>query len=33
VPSLEAFARGLPAYVLRAERLDGELWEIRLAPL
>jgi hypothetical protein len=33
VPSLEALARGLPAYVLRAERLDGELWEIRLAPL
>jgi hypothetical protein len=33
VPSLEALARGLPAYVLRAERLDGELWHITLAPL
>ena len=33
LPSLEAHARGMDAYVLRAERLDGELWEIRLAPL
>lgn len=33
VPSLEALARGLPAFVLRAERLDGELWEVTLAPL
>jgi hypothetical protein len=33
VPSLERLARDLPAYVIHAERLDGELWEVRLAPL
>src|SRR6266545_3347063 len=33
VPSLEALGRDLAAYVIHAERLDGELWEVRLAPL
>jgi hypothetical protein len=33
LPSLERLARDLPAYAIHAERLDGELWEVRLAPL
>jgi hypothetical protein len=35
LPALERLAeqRGLVAYVLRAQRLDGDLWEIQLAPL
>jgi hypothetical protein len=33
IPSLEALTGGLPAYVVRAERLDGELWEVTVAPL
>jgi hypothetical protein len=33
IPSLEKLARDLPAYAIHAERLDGELWEFRLAPL
>jgi hypothetical protein len=33
LPSLEALARGMPAYVIRATRLDDELWEVTLTPL
>ncbi len=35
VPALEALAesRGLDSYVVQASRLEGDLWEIRLAPL
>jgi len=35
LPSLERLAegRGLTEYVVRAERLDGALWEVALAPL
>ena len=34
-PELEALAeeRGLASYVAQASRLEGDLWEIRLAPL
>jgi hypothetical protein len=31
--SLEARARGLPAFVIRADRIDGDLWEVRVEPL
>jgi hypothetical protein len=33
LPSLEALARGMHAYVIRASRLDDELWEVTVAPL
>jgi hypothetical protein len=33
VPSLEALAEGRSAYVINAERLDGQLWEVRVTPL
>jgi hypothetical protein len=33
LPSLEALAGGMPAYVIRAARLDGELWEVTVTPL
>ena len=35
LPALERLAeqRGLVAYVLRAQRLDGDLWEVQAAPL
>ena len=33
IPSLEELAGDRAAYVVRAERLEGELWEIRVAPL
>lgn len=31
--SLEALAAGLPAYVIRADRIDGDLWEVEVSPL
>ena len=31
--SLEALAEDLDAYVIRAERLDENLWEVRISPL
>jgi hypothetical protein len=31
--SLEALAAGLPSYVIRADRLDEDLWEIAVLPL
>lgn len=33
LPSLEALAGGRPAYVIRADRIDGDLWEVRVVPL
>lgn len=33
VPALEALAAGLDAYVVHAERLDGSLWEVKVASL
>ena len=33
LPSVEALAEGLDAYVIRADRLDGDLWEVRVTPL
>jgi hypothetical protein len=33
LPSLEALARGMDAYVIRAGRLDDELWEVTVTPL
>jgi hypothetical protein len=33
LPALERLAEGLDAYALRAERLDGALWEVALSPL
>ncbi len=33
IPSLEALAAGLPAYVIRAERIDGDLWDVHVIPL
>jgi len=34
IPSLEELAAArFPSYVLRGERLDGRLWEIRISPL
>lgn len=33
VPSLEQLAGELSAYVIRATRLDGELWEVTVTPL
>jgi hypothetical protein len=33
LPSLEALAEGLDAYVIRADRLDGDLWEVKVTPL
>jgi hypothetical protein len=33
VPALEAFAAELEAYVVRASRLDGDLFEIELSAL
>jgi hypothetical protein len=31
--SLEALASGMASYVIRADRLDGDLWEIAVLPL
>jgi hypothetical protein len=33
LPSLEALAAGLPAYVVRADRIDGDLWDVKVVPL
>jgi hypothetical protein len=33
LPSLEALAAGMPAYVIRADRLDDELWDVNVAAL
>ena len=33
IRSLEALAAGMRAYVIRADRLDGELWEVKVVPL
>ena len=31
--SLEALAAGMQSYVIRADRLDGDLWEVAVLPL
>lgn len=31
--SLEALAADMPSYVIRADRLDGDLWEVAVLPL
>jgi hypothetical protein len=31
--SFERLAEGLDAYVIRGNRLDGDLWEVKVAPL
>jgi hypothetical protein len=33
VPSLEAVASGMAAYVIRAARIDDDLWEVTVVPL
>jgi hypothetical protein len=33
LPSLEALAAGLPAYVIRADRIDDDLWDVKVIPL
>jgi hypothetical protein len=33
LPSLEALAAGLPAYVIRGDRIDDDLWEVKVIPL
>ena len=33
MPSLESLAGDLRSYVIRADRIDGELWEVRVMPL
>jgi hypothetical protein len=33
LPSLEALAAGLSAYVVRADRIDGDLWDVKVVPL
>jgi hypothetical protein len=33
IPALELLAAGRESYVIRAERLDGELWEVVVSPL
>ena len=33
LPELEALAQGMPSYVVRAERIDGNLWEVKAVPL
>jgi len=33
VPALEALGAGLPSYVVRADRIDGDLWEVVVLPL
>jgi hypothetical protein len=33
LPSLEALGGGMSAYVIRAARLDDELWEVTVTPL
>ena len=33
LPGIEALAAGMPSYVVRADRIDGDLWEVQVAPL
>ena len=33
VPALEVLAAGMGSYVIRADRIDGDLWEVKVAPL
>jgi hypothetical protein len=33
VPALEALGAGMPSYVVRADRIDGDLWEVVVLPL
>ena len=33
LPTFEALAGGLPSYVIRADRIDGDLWEVKVIPL
>jgi len=33
LPELEALAQGMPSYVVRADRIDGNLWEVKAVPL
>ena len=33
VRALEALGAGMPSYVVRAERVDGDLWEVLVLPL
>jgi hypothetical protein len=33
LPGLEALAAGMRSYVIRADRLDDELWEVKVVPL
>jgi hypothetical protein len=33
LPSLERLAAGLPAFVIRADRIDGDVWEVKVVPL
>jgi hypothetical protein len=33
VPELEALGAGMPSFVVRADRIDGNLWEVTVLPL
>lgn len=33
LPDLEALAEGMPSFVIRADRLDDDLWEVKVVPL
>jgi hypothetical protein len=33
LPGLESLAEGMPSYVIRADRIDGDAWEVRVSPL
>ena len=33
VPELQALGAGMPSYVVRADRIDGDLWEVAVLPL
>jgi hypothetical protein len=33
LPELEALAQGMSSYVVRADRIDGNLWEVKAVPL
>ena len=33
VPELEALGAGMPSFVVRADRIDGDLWEVVVLPL
>ena len=32
-PASRRLAAGMPSYVVRADRIDGDLWEVQVAPL